>query len=403
MLAHVGWCRLRLGWGERLCVVCVPKQLTVYAASSAGGRNAPRHVYMTAPRGGHVTAATIEHYRGASSCDAVLRRAGRRPAVSTSPRRQRERGRVDRRAHHLPLVPPGGLRGHYVQLVQAELPKLGNTLGTGYRHPHAAGPAVGAAVQQRSGGTRRPASDSAFGRESSLPSLAPLSSVPSTSGIYPGLSGGTIGNRRRNVTSNRFTTLPAGRQPRCPTRAAAEPERSAAYPATALPAGILTVSRWSPAIRASVLSLHDIGDLFVPISMEQVYARRVSTMDSRGCSSPGDPGRRALRLHAGGAAGRLQRPGDLGTPGRRAGGDAISTRTRWRRPLRCRYPTARTPPRRTALPDALTAGVSRSCRYRRPGEVACHLAGTGVVGDGVRGAGRCLAEENPGDSVVSLW
>ena len=47
------------------------------------------------------------------------------------------------------------------------------------------------------------------------------------------------------------------------------------------PDGLANVPRIRGTIRVPVLSLHTLGDLFVPFSMEQVYARRV---DARGSS-----------------------------------------------------------------------------------------------------------------------
>ncbi len=62
-----------------------------------------------------------------------------------------------------------------------------------------------------------------------------------------------------------------------------------------------------------VLTLHDLGDLFVPFSMEQIYADRVAAAGrSDLVVQRAIRGSGALRLHCGRAGPRLHRPGELG-------------------------------------------------------------------------------------------
>jgi hypothetical protein len=236
-----------------------------------------RHVYMTgASMGGHVTAAAIEHYRGdfvgalpfcgvlgdARLFDFFLDVNVTAAALAAAP-------------ITFPLRPAADYPLAYARLVQGELPLLGTGLGGGGTAALTPlGQQWAAAVQQRSGGTR-PGFDGAFRFWAGLPSLAPLSTLPFHFGVYPGLTGGTIGIAAGNVTSNRFTVYQLDGDPRLSPAERALNREVLRVSRTALPSrdlsGVPAVSG-TPGI--PVLSLHDIGDLFVPLSMEQVYAAR---------------------------------------------------------------------------------------------------------------------------------
>jgi hypothetical protein len=228
-----------------------------------------RHVYMTgASMGGHVTAVAIEHYRGdfvgaLPICgvlgdarlfdffvDVNLTAAALTGAPVT-----------------FPLEPAADYPLQYARLVQAELPLLGSGFGGGGTPVLTPlGERWAAAVQQRSGGTR-PGFAAAFRFWAGLPSLAPLSSLPFHFGIYPGLTGGTIGIASGNVTSNRFTVYQLDGDPRL-----SPAER-------ALNRGVLRVSRTARPSRdltgvPAVAGDPGIPVLFVPLSMEQVYGLR---------------------------------------------------------------------------------------------------------------------------------
>jgi hypothetical protein len=242
---------------------------------------APKDLYMTgASMGGHITAVEIEHFRdfvGAMPFCGVL-------------------GDTELFDHFLDAnvtaaaltgttiqFPPTAAEGQaytpiYDQQVLGELPQLGSGFNTSAVQFSDLGRTWEAAVEQRSGGTR-PGFDSAFTFWNSF-GFAPLTNIPFLFGLYPGLSGGTIGIASGNVTSNVDTVYqlddkrsltPAERQLNSEVlRVAATAEASSDL--TGIPA-----VRGDP--RIPVLSLHDIGDLFVPISMEQVYAQRVKLHD----------------------------------------------------------------------------------------------------------------------------
>jgi hypothetical protein len=155
------------------------------------------------------------------------------------------------------------------------LPRLGTGWGTG-APPELTrtGRAWAGAVQQRSGGTR-PGFAAALGFWNSLPS-SPPTDAPFLFGLYPGLDGGTVGGiADGNVTSNLFTLYQLDDRPRL-----SPPEwrlnadvlrvRRTARPSPDL-SGVPRVAGRPP---VPVLSLHTLGDLFVPFSMEQLYARR---------------------------------------------------------------------------------------------------------------------------------
>lgn len=236
------------------------------------GRHAKR-IYMTgASMGGHITAVTIEHHRrdfagalpycgvlgDAELFDFFLDANATAAALTGAP-------------ITFPLQPPATYPQSYLQLVRDELPLLGalptlTPLGQRWA----------AAVQQRSGGTR-PGFDSAFAYWNSLPSLPPLSSVPFLFGLYPGLTGGTMGIADGNVTSNRFTVYQLDGDPRLSRAERALNRDVLRVSATTRPSpGLTGIPRVAGDPRIPVLSLHTIGDLFVPLSMEQVYAKRAA-------------------------------------------------------------------------------------------------------------------------------
>lgn len=125
-------------------------------------------------------------------------------------------------------------------------------------------------VERRSGG-ERPGFDAAF----AYWNAAAQGGLPFLFSLYPGLSGGTAGIAPGNLTDNRRTFYRATDRP-WPT--AAERALNASVlrvTRTARPdPGLAGVPRIDGRPPVPVLSLHGIGDLFVPFSMEQEYARR---------------------------------------------------------------------------------------------------------------------------------
>ncbi|WP_430790028.1 alpha/beta hydrolase family protein [Actinoplanes sp. G11-F43] len=122
-------------------------------------------------------------------------------------------------------------------------------------------------LERRSGG-ERPGFAGAFGYWDA----ASQGGLPFLFSVWPGLSGGTAGIASGNLTDNRRTVYRIG-----DTRRLTAAERE-------LNATVLRVGRTAtdgvPRIAGRppvpVLSLHGIGDLFVPFSMEQEYARRAA-------------------------------------------------------------------------------------------------------------------------------
>ncbi|MEV4642651.1 phthalyl amidase [Actinoplanes sp. NPDC049548] len=175
-----------------------------------------------------------------------------------------------------PLSPPADYEQQWRTQVAAMLPALGVTVGAS-PDLTSAGRTWSDVVERRSGG-ERPGFDSAFAYWNAARSLAPLQDLPFLFGVYPGLSGGTAGGiADGNVTGNRFT-LYRSTDRRWPT--AAEWRLNADVlrvrrTATADP-GLNGIPRVDGRPPVPVLSLHDIGDLFVSFSMEQVYARRAA-------------------------------------------------------------------------------------------------------------------------------
>jgi dienelactone hydrolase len=239
----------------------------------------PRSLYLTgASMGGHITVAAIEHFRGEF--------AGAMPYCGVL-------GDTELFSHFLdanvtaaalthtpirfPSTPADGQA--YAPVFAQQVLGLLPALGTGFNTPNVRltelGRAWQAAVEQRTGGTR-PGMDSAMAFWNAF-GFAPLTNIPFLFGLYPGLSGGTIGIAPGNVTGNLRTVYQLDGKRRL---SAAErqlnrdalrvaPTASASPDLTGIPA-----VQGDP--RIPVLSLHGIGDLFVPFSMEQIYAREVA-------------------------------------------------------------------------------------------------------------------------------
>jgi pimeloyl-ACP methyl ester carboxylesterase len=174
-----------------------------------------------------------------------------------------------------PLKPGADYQDQWRAQVARILPVLGVTAG---QPPAltATGRTWSAVVERRTGGPR-PGFDGAFAYWNAARSLDPLADLPFLFGLYPGLSGGTENIAAGNVTGNQFTFYRS---------------TDGFWPTTAewrLNASVLRVHPTvppSPTLdgvphvygrpTVPVLSMHDVGDLFVPFSMEQVYAQRVA-------------------------------------------------------------------------------------------------------------------------------
>jgi pimeloyl-ACP methyl ester carboxylesterase len=125
-------------------------------------------------------------------------------------------------------------------------------------------------LERRSGG-ERPGFDAAY----AYWNAATQGGLPFLFSVYPGLSGGTAGIARGNVADNRRTVYQAddrwwltAAERRLNTSVLRVKRTATADPGLA---GIPRVDGRPP---VPVLSLHGLGDLFVPFSMEQEYARR---------------------------------------------------------------------------------------------------------------------------------
>jgi hypothetical protein len=155
------------------------------------------------------------------------------------------------------------------------LPALGVTVG---RPPvlTTAGQQWSDVVERRTGGAR-PGFDSAFAYWNTATGLAPLNDLPFLFGLYPGLTGGTSNIAPGNVSGNRFTFYRTTDR-LLPTLAEWKLNASVLRVRPTAPAdpGLAGIPRVNGNPTIPVLSMHDIGDLFVPFSMEQVYAARAA-------------------------------------------------------------------------------------------------------------------------------
>jgi hypothetical protein len=236
----------------------------------------PHQVLITGPSmGGHVTAVAIEHYRhtfaGAMPVCGVL---GDTALFDYYTDANVTAAALTGTNIAFPLQPPPDYPQTYQQQVLAELPQLGSGFVAGTPPTFTPlGLQWGAAVEQRSGGTR-PGFGSAFAYWNSF-SFPPLTQIPFLFGLYPGLSGGTIGVAPGNVVDNRHTVYQLDGDPRLSDEERRLNATVLRVAATAAPSPDLS---GIPAVtgdpRIPVLSLHGLGDLFVPFSMEQAYAWR---------------------------------------------------------------------------------------------------------------------------------
>ncbi|MCY1136534.1 prolyl oligopeptidase family serine peptidase [Actinoplanes sp. Pm04-4] len=170
-----------------------------------------------------------------------------------------------------PLKPDAGYQQRWREQVGRIVPALGLPAAS-----TPAGRTWSAVVERRSGGDR-PGFDSAFAYWNAAPSLPPLADLPFLFGLYPGLQGGTAGIAPGNVADNRRTIYrstdrlwPTTAEWRLNQKVLRVRRTAAADP------GLAGIPRVDGNPRIPVLSLHDIGDLFVPFSMEQAYATRAA-------------------------------------------------------------------------------------------------------------------------------
>ncbi|MGK5683694.1 alpha/beta hydrolase family protein [Actinoplanes sp. URMC 104] len=232
-----------------------------------------RSVIMTgASMGGHVTAVAIEErprlFAGAMPYCGVLGDTALYDYFLDANVTAAALTGVD---IEFPLRPDAGFQQRWREQVGRIVPALGlPTAST------PAGRTWSAIVERRSGG-ERPGFDSAFTYWNAAPSLPPLADLPFLFGLYPGLQGGTANIAPGNVADNRHT-LYRSTDRLWPTTAEWRLNRDVLRVRRTAQAdpGLSGIPRVDGRPPVPVLSLHDIGDLFVPFSMEQAYASRAA-------------------------------------------------------------------------------------------------------------------------------
>jgi Prolyl oligopeptidase family len=304
-----------------------------------------RKLLITGPSmGGHVTAVAVEHFRhtfaGAMPVCGVL---GDTRLFDYFTDANVTAAALTGTPISFPLRPPPDYPLTYQRQVLGELPQLGSGFAAGTPPSFTPlGRRWGAAVEQRSGGTR-PGFGSAFAYWNSF-GFPPLTAIPFLFGLYPGLSGGTIGVADGNVVDNRRTVYQLDGDPRL---SAEERRLNATVLRVAATAKASEDLSGIPAVkgdpRIPVLSLHGLGDLFVPFSMEQAYARRTLLHGQRGLFVS-----RAIRAtgHCDFTQAELRRGFDdlvrWVHGGRRPAGDPVLSRTLVARPaFGCRFTDGR--------------------------------------------------------------
>jgi hypothetical protein len=229
-------------------------------------------VYMTgASMGGHVTAVAIEeHPRAFAGAMPVCGVLGDAELFDYFLDANVTGAALAGVRPEFPLDPDDGFPARWRAQLQRILPALGVATG---RPPvlTEAGKTWSDVVERRSGG-ERPGFANAFAYWNAVPASAPNGDLPFLFGLYPGLSGGTAGIADGNITDNRFTLYRSTDRP-LPTAAEWRLNAQVRRVKPTAKDGIPRVDGRPP---VPTLSLHDIGDLFVPFSMEQVYAGRAA-------------------------------------------------------------------------------------------------------------------------------
>jgi pimeloyl-ACP methyl ester carboxylesterase len=174
-----------------------------------------------------------------------------------------------------PLHPADSYQDQWRAQVAQILPALGVTAG---KPPTltATGKTWSEVVERRTGGVR-PGFDGAFAYWNTATSLEPLQDLPFLFGLYPGLTGGTENIAAGNVSGNQFTVY-RSTDGFWPTASEWKLNVSVlrVHPTTPPSGNLDGVPHVYGRPTIPVLSMHDVGDLFVPFSMEQIYAQRVA-------------------------------------------------------------------------------------------------------------------------------
>jgi pimeloyl-ACP methyl ester carboxylesterase len=124
-------------------------------------------------------------------------------------------------------------------------------------------------VERRTGG-ERPGFDASFAYWNTATSLEPYADLPFLFGLYPGLS-----DSADNVAGNRHTVYRSTDAPRLtPAERRLNADVLRVSPSARPSPDLGGIPRVDGRPRVPVLSLHGLGDLFVPFSMEQIYAQR---------------------------------------------------------------------------------------------------------------------------------
>jgi hypothetical protein len=127
------------------------------------------------------------------------------------------------------------------------------------------GPVWSDVVERRSGG-ERPGFDAAFVYWNAARALPPYADLSFLLGMYPGLTGAPVNGNRLTLYRSTDRPLPTLAEWRLNATVRRVP-----------PTGDLdAVPRVAGRPPVPVMSLHDLGDLFVPFSMEQIYAIRAA-------------------------------------------------------------------------------------------------------------------------------
>lgn len=238
----------------------------------------PDHVWLTgASMGGHVTAVSIEQYPNAY--DGALPVCGVLGDSELFDYFFGANATAAALAGVGPQLPFPTTGAEYTAFVQQnEQVTIGGTTLAGSAASYGAWAAT---VVNASGGARPGALPALYGYWNQFGfGAAPLDQLPFLFGVYPGTTAGTLGIARGNVVDTTGDVYRTSLVPGAPLSAAEQQLNAATKRVAADPSGRHRGLNGIPVVQGDpsvpVLTLHGLGDLFVPFSMEQVYAQRVA-------------------------------------------------------------------------------------------------------------------------------
>lgn len=256
----------------------------------------PSRIFMTGlSMGGHITGVEIEQYphtfAGAMTWCGVM---GDNQLFDYYYNFEQGAAALTETPGQFPPPNPTVTPNSYVNTVQTDiLPKLGSAPnGVGFPQVlNTTGTQFGALAEQLTGGAR-PGFSGAFRYYWNSFGFAPLTKLPFVFGLFGSSQGGTEGIAAGNTTGNIGTQYSLATDPNFPLTSGqlasgaktvnSTIQRVAPAPQGVHPNGLSGIPQISGDLPIPLLTIHGIGDMFVPFSMEQVLYQRAAAAGKTG-------------------------------------------------------------------------------------------------------------------------